>query len=149
MQEFSRRQSLAIAAGLGAALFARGAFAETNPATDEAIKRFSGGRAPAAGKVALDIPEIAENGNMVPVGVKVESPMTDQSYVSEIMILAPANPTPTATTLKLTPMAGNADVSTRIRLAKTMTVMALAKMNDGSVYIDKKDVKVTAGGCGG
>jgi sulfur-oxidizing protein SoxY len=148
MQEFSRRQSLSFAAALGAvALLPRAAFAAT--AAEDAIQKFTGGRAPAAGKIALDIPEIAENGNMVPVGVKVDSPMTDASYVAEIIIVAEANPTPTAAALKLTPLAGKAEVATRIRLAKTQTVMALAKMNDGSVYIDKKTVKVTAGGCGG
>ncbi|ATQ70595.1 thiosulfate oxidation carrier protein SoxY (plasmid) [Methylosinus trichosporium OB3b] len=104
---------------------------------------------PGRSAVTLDLPEIAENGNSVPITVKVTSPMTEQLYVARIVIIAEANPTPTAATFSLTPLSGRAEVSTRIRLAQTQTVSAIAEMSDGSIEMDKKTVKVTAGGCGG
>ncbi|WP_298427621.1 thiosulfate oxidation carrier protein SoxY [Rhodoblastus sp.] len=150
MQDLTRRKSLTFAAALGAAALApRVVFAAAKAEVDDVIQKFTGGRQPGQGAVTLDLPEIAENGNSVPLTVKVASPMTDQSYVSQIIIVAEANPTPTAATFTLTPMSGKAEVSARIRLAQTQTVTAIAKMNDGSIQMDKKTIKVTAGGCGG
>jgi len=101
------------------------------------------------GPVTLDLPQIAENGNTVPLGLKVASPMTEQSYVSDVLILCDANPNPKTALLAFTPMSGKAEARIRIRLAKSQNVIALAKMNDGSVHMDQKTVKVTIGGCGG
>lgn len=117
--------------------------------TDAAIKAFTGGAEPSEGTVSLDTPEIAENGNTVPVGVSVESPMTPESYVESVLILADGNPNPAVATFHFTAMSGAAEAKTRIRLAKTQNVIAVAKMNDGSTFIDRKEVKVTIGGCGG
>ena len=75
--------------------------------------------------------------------------MTDADYVAEVMILADGNPEPGVATFKFTAMSGEAQASTRIRLAKTQNVIALAKMSDGSLFMDKKQIKVTIGGCGG
>lgn len=113
------------------------------------IAKFTGGKTPQAGKVSLNTPEIAENGNTVPIGVKVESPMTDQSHVTDVLILADGNPRAGVITFKFTAMSGIAEAQTRIRLAKTQNVIAVAKTSDGGVFIDKKLVKVTIGGCGG
>ena len=116
---------------------------------DEAVKAFTGGAEVKDGRVELGTPEIAENGNTVPVEVSVESPMTDDDYVESVLILADGNPRPGVATFKFTPMSGEAAAKTRIRLAKTQDIVAIAKMSDGSFYRDAKTVKVTIGGCGG
>ena len=151
-RELSRRGALGI--GVGAlALGAVGGFATPARAAkndaDELMKQFAAGKEPQTGKVKLDLPQIAENGNTVPMTVTVESPMTEQSYVREVMILADANPRAGIVTFHFTPASGVAEANTRIRLAETQNVIALAKMNDGSVYKASQEVKVTIGGCGG
>ncbi|HYA73031.1 MAG TPA: thiosulfate oxidation carrier protein SoxY [Roseiarcus sp.] len=147
---YTRRQSLALTAALavGAAL-PRAARADAKAEAAELIKRFADGKEPMKSAVTLDLPEIAENGNTVPLGVRIASPMTAQSYVTEALIIADGNPNAKTATLKFSPLSGKAEASLRIRLAQTQTVTALAKMNDGSVYMDQKVVKVTIGGCGG
>ena len=97
----------------------------------------------------LDLPEIAENGSTVPMTVSVESPMTEQSYVSDVLIVADGNPRGGIATLHFSPASGVAEANIRIRLAETQNVVAIAKMNDGSVFTTSKQVKVTIGGCGG
>ncbi|WP_428522900.1 thiosulfate oxidation carrier protein SoxY [Roseibium sp.] len=146
----TRRQALGLTAGAAAFLtFApRISFAAT-PDTDAAIKAFTGGATPTEGTVSLDTPEIAENGNTVPVGVTVDSPMTSDSYVESVLILADGNPNPAVATFHFSAMSGAAEAKTRIRLAKTQNVIAVAKMSDGSTFMDTKEVKVTIGGCGG
>ena len=125
------------------------ALAAADPTAEDRIKEFTGGAEVKDGKVSLTTPEIAENGNTVPVEVSVESPMTADDHVAEVMILAVGNPRPGVATFKFTEMSGEALASTRIRLAKTQDVIAVAKMSDGSVYHGQKEVKVTIGGCGG
>jgi sulfur-oxidizing protein SoxY len=116
---------------------------------DEAIQKFTGGKKPAEGRVKLDLPEIAENGNTVPMTVTVESPMTAQSHVTDVLILADGNPRSGVATFHFSPESGAAEANTRIRLAATQNVIAVAKMNDGSFFMASKPVKVTIGGCGG
>lgn len=123
------------------------AFAANN--IDEMTKAFTGGAKPVAGKVKLDLPEIAENGNTVPITVSVESPMTDKDYVSDVIILADGNPNAGIATFHFSPASGVAEANTRIRLANTQNVVAIAKTNDGKFYTASKEVKVTIGGCGG
>ena len=101
------------------------------------------------GKVKLDLPEIAENGNTVPMTVTVESPMTEQSHVTDVLIVADENPRSGVATFHFSPASGVAEANTRIRLAATQDVIAVAKMNDGSFFMASKQVKVTIGGCGG
>ncbi len=113
------------------------------------ISKFTGGKSAAKGKVKLTTPEIAENGNVVPISVAVDSPMTEKSHVTDVLIVADGNPRGGVITFKFSPMSGEASAATRIRLAKTQNVIAVAKMNDGSYFMDKKLVKVTIGGCGG
>ncbi len=148
--KLSKREFMALGLGSAAALAlpALPAFAEGEKAAAR-IKEFAGGKEPTVGKVALTTPEIAENGNTVPVEVTVESPMTEESYVQSVLILADGNPEPGVATFHFSPMSGEASATTRIRLAKTQNVVAVAKMNDGSIFMDKKLVKVTIGGCGG
>ena len=146
---FNRRQTLALGAGaIGAAVLGPLPALAKNDA-DEAIKKFSGGKTPVQGKVKLDLPEIAENGNTVPMTVTVDSPMTEQSHVTEVLIVASENPRSGVATFHFSPASGVAEANTRIRLAATQEVIAVAKMNDGSVFMTSKQVKVTIGGCGG
>ena len=148
---FNRRQALALGAGaMTAAVFG----ASSSPAlakndAEEAIKKFTGGKTPVQGKIKLDLPEIAENGNTVPMTVTVESPMTEQSHVTDVLIVADENPRSGVVTFHFSPASGVAEANTRIRLAATQDVIAVAKMNDGSVFMTSKQVKVTIGGCGG
>jgi sulfur-oxidizing protein SoxY len=101
------------------------------------------------GRITLDVPEIAENGNTVPVAFEVDSPMTAEDYVKAVHVLAVGNPAPEVASFGFTPMNGVAAASTRIRLARTQNVVVLAEMSDGSVYRAQSEVKVTIGGCGG
>lgn len=114
-----------------------------------AIAEFAGGAEPGEGPLTLTTPEIAENGNSVPVSVLVESPMTEDDHVQSVIILAEENPLPNVATFHFSAMSGEAKASTRMRLAKTQNVVAVAKMSNGDVYKVSNNVKVTIGGCGG
>ena len=148
--KMNRRQVLGLTAGIAlvSATGTRFAFADA-PATEKMILDFAGGKMPATGKITLTAPEIAENGNTVPISVAVESAMTDGDMVQSVLILAEGNPNPDVATFHFTALSGAAAATTRMRLAKTQNVIAVAKMADGSVFMDKKEVKVTIGGCGG
>ena len=149
MVRLDRREALkAAGAGVLALGFATTAHA-TPEAAAEALAKISGGAAATmSDKVTISLPEIAENGATVPVGVSVESPMTADSYVKHIHVFAEGNPSPETISFNLTPT-GKAEVNTRIRLSKTQNVLVAVVMNDGSVLTNKKEVKVTIGGCGG
>jgi sulfur-oxidizing protein SoxY len=147
----NRRQTMAMGVGtIAAAILAPsiGPAVAAND-SDELIKKFTGGKTPVEGRVKLDLPEIAENGNTVPMTVMVESPMTEQSYVKEVLVVADGNPRAGVVTFHFSPASGMAEANTRIRLATSQNVTAIAKMNDGSVFKTSKQVKVTIGGCGG
>ena len=145
----SRRQVLAGSAGaLAAASFGVQPAQAANNAQD-LIKAFTGGKQATEAKVKLDLPEIAENGNTVPMTVTVDSPMTEQSHVTEVLVLADGNPNAGVATFHFSPASGVAEANTRIRLATTQNIIAVAKMNDGSFVMAAKQVKVTIGGCGG
>jgi sulfur-oxidizing protein SoxY len=145
----SRRDILALGAG-GAALAVAGGAADATPQeAAEAIAKFTGGKTAAPGKIAIDLPEIAENGNTVPLTIALDSPMTADDHVSDILVVAEANPRPTVVTFHLTPMSGRAEVATRIRLAATENVTVVARTSKGQLITAQKMVKVTVGGCGG
>ena len=149
--EFNRRQAMA-GAGALVAFVAAGALPGRVLAANDAQERlmeFTGGVEPQMGRVMLDMPEIAENGNTVPMNVSVDSPMTDADHVQRLMILADGNPSASVATFHFSPMAGVAQANTRIRLGGTQNVMAVAQMSDGSYFMDVREVKVTIGGCGG
>ena len=147
---FNRRQVLATSVGAIAAAAWAGSVvpAAANDSAD-LIKAFAGSTTPAAGKVKIDMPEIAENGNTVPMTIIVDSPMTEQSYVKDVLVVADGNPRGGVVTFHFSPASGVAEANTRIRLAKSQKITAVAKMNDGSFFTASKDVKVTVGGCGG
>jgi len=154
--QVTRRQALGHSLGLSAgalAIVALGpglnAARADEAATDKSLMEFTGGKTPEMGKITLNAPEIAENGNTVPISVSVDSEMTESSYVESVTLLADGNPNPAVATFHFSPMSGEATATTRMRLAKTQNVVAIAEMSDGSVFMDKKQVKVTIGGCGG
>lgn len=139
--ELTRRNFIALGSGTFAlaSMAALPAFANL---TDDAIAALTGGAEIGEGAVTLTAPEIAENGNTVPVGV-------DAPGAVEITLYADGNPVPNVATFKFGPLSASRSASTRIRLARTQNVVAVAKMEDGSFQMAKAEVKVTIGGCGG
>lgn len=152
MSKFALDRRGFVAAGMAlitsTALFGTAARAGL-PEVEAAIKEILGDRTSEEGRISLDLPEIAENGNTVPLTVEVESPMTDEDHVTAVHIFAEGNPLPNVAKMNFTPRSGEAVASTRIRLAKTQRIHALAEMSDGSVFSATREVKVTIGGCGG
>ncbi len=149
MKHLTRRQALSLGgcALAAVAIGVRPAFAAND--SKEAIAKFTGGKGAKDGKITLDLPEIAENGNTVPLGFSVESPMTKDNYVKRVMVVADGNPRSGVATFHFSPASGVAEASTRIRLAQTQNIIAVVEMSDGSFYMVKRQVKVTIGGCGG
>lgn len=138
--QITRRETMALGAAAAAVtVLPMPAMAS---AVDDAINEFTGGADVADGGVELDAPEIAENGNTVPIEISADG-------AEAIMVLAAGNPTPGVATFNFGPMAGAQGAKTRIRLAGTQDVVAVAKMSDGSFAKVSKTVKVTIGGCGG
>jgi sulfur-oxidizing protein SoxY len=125
------------------------ASAQDAQALDAALKKAIGDAKPTEGRITLTLPEIAENGNTVPFELAVQSPMTDADYVKALHIFAPGNPQADVAEFRFTPASGKAAVSSRMRLAKTQDIYAVAQMSDGKVFMAKRTVKVTIGGCGG
>jgi sulfur-oxidizing protein SoxY len=149
----SRRQAIASGAGAALVVVAGGgmpgaALAQENDIL-AMVAAFTGGAEPQAGRVVLDLPEIAENGNTVPMAVSVESPMSEDDHVEAVLVVAEGNPNAGVATFHFTPLSGRAEVNTRIRLARTQKVTAIARMSDGAYFADARDVIVTVGGCVG
>jgi sulfur-oxidizing protein SoxY len=116
-------------------------------ATVGAVKRVVGGATVTPGRVKLDLPPLSENGHAVPLAVSVESPMTASDHVRAIHVFTEKNPQPDVATFRMGPRAGRASVQTRIRLADTQTVLAIAEMSDGSFWSARADVVVTLAAC--
>jgi sulfur-oxidizing protein SoxY len=155
MRQLSRRAALALSAKFGAASAALAivgwserASAAAKEAAEE-IAKFTGGKPAEQGKIAIELPEIAENGNTVPLAVSVDAPMTADNYVSEVLVVAEGNPNPGVATFHFSAMSGKAEASTRIRLATTQNIIVVAKTSGGQFFTAQKLVKVTIGGCGG
>ena len=146
-----RRQWLKQAQGLG--LIALGLLA--NPLTafakkqeaDEAIKKIVGGATIQEGKVTLTIPPLVENGNLVVLKVSVDSSMTANDYVKTIHVIAEGNPLPNIFTVYLTPRSGTANITTRVRLADSQKVWAIAQMSNGSFWQGSAETLVTLSAC--
>lgn len=137
--KLTRRNAMVIGAG---AFAVAGLPIRAMAAGEDLIAEFTGGAEVAEGGVTLTAPEIAENGNTVPIEVAAEG-------AAEIMVLALGNPVPPVATFKFGPLAGSRAASTRIRLAQTQDLVAVAKMEDGTFAKTTATVKVTIGGCGG
>jgi len=150
-QAIDRRAFTLGVAGVAASIGIGGpAMAQDLPAEVQSVlKTLIGDATPIGGKISLQLPEIAENGNTVPYSVTVESPMTETEFVKAVHILAPANPHLRVATFYFTSQSGKAAISSRMRLGQTQDVLAIAEMSDGRVYMSKRAVRVTVGGCGG
>src|SRR5438105_13483135 len=102
---------------------------------------------PQRGKVKLELPVLADNGNSVPMKVSVESPMTAADHVKTIRLLSERNPESQMATFHLGPHSGAAEIASRVRLAGSQRVVALAEMSDGSFWMDSAKVVVTLSAC--
>jgi sulfur-oxidizing protein SoxY len=148
----NRRQFAGGALALGAVAGTAGAgYAQDTPppAWQQAVDKILGGAKPGSGKVNMELPEIAENGNTVPFTLSVDSPMTDNDYVKAIHIISTGNPQPGVATFRFTPVSGKAAVSGRMRLGRTQDIVSVAELSNGQFLVSKRNVKVTIGGCGG
>lgn len=121
--------------------------AEVSPALQAAIDRFAGGAPLQTGRVALAVDALVENGNTVPVSVSVLSPMTAEQHVRRIGLFTERNPQPEVALFTLGPASGRAQVATRMRMASSQNVIALAQMNDGSVWQHRVAVVVALAAC--
>lgn len=151
MRPLSRRDALTLGVSTTALAFIgfeERAAAAAKEAADQ-IAKFTGGKAAEQAKVSIELPEIAENGNTVPLSVSVDAPMTADNYVSDILVVADGNPNPGVATFQFSPLSGKAEASTRIRLATTQNIIVVAKTSKGEFFTNQKLVKVTIGGCGG
>jgi sulfur-oxidizing protein SoxY len=151
-----RRAFLAAAGGLAAGIAlprpaAAQAIAQTAAeaaaAMREAIRKVVGTARVTEGKVTLELPPLVENGNTVPLALRVDSPMTPSEHVKAIHVFTEKNPQPNVVSFHLGPRAGRASVATRVRLANTQTVIAICEMSDGSFWSGKAEVVVTLGAC--
>ncbi|WP_088286999.1 SoxY-related AACIE arm protein [Ideonella sp. A 288] len=148
MSQASRRQ--VVVAGLLASVTLRplrAAELPLEPGLREAIRAWSGTVTPRDGRVTLDIAPLVDNGNTVPVTVRVDSPMTEADHVRELVIFNERNPQRDVAQFTLGPANGRAEVSTRIRLATTQRLVALARMSDHSVWQQQVEVIVTLAAC--
>jgi sulfur-oxidizing protein SoxY len=147
-----RRQFLTAAGGLVAAAAlpsTAAAQATRTPLNNmpDIIRKVVGASPINKGKVKLGVPPLVENGNLVPLTVTVDSPMTAVAHVKSIHVFTERNPQPEVITFHLGPRAGRANVATRVRLADTQTVVAIAELSDGSFWSDSTHVIVTLAAC--
>src|SRR5713101_7793056 len=151
LEQTSRRRFLGLAgstAVLGAIPIVTLRPAEATPAMlAAAIRNVVGEAVVRTGKVKLDVPPLVENGNTVPMTVNVFSPMTPEDYVKSIHVFNEKNPQPNIGNFYLGPRAGRAQVSTRIRLADSQKIVAIARLSDGSFWSASVDVVVTLAAC--
>jgi sulfur-oxidizing protein SoxY len=143
----TRRDFLALAGGV-TMLAVTLRPAEATPATmASAIRNVVGSEPVKTGKVKLEVPPLVENGNTVPMTVSVASPMAPEEHVLSIHVFNEKNPQPNIGNFYLGPHAGRAQVSTRIRLADSQKVVAIAKLSDGTFWSASVDVVVTLAAC--
>ena len=111
------------------------------------LRDLFGERSIMPGRVKLEVPRLAENGNIVPVTVTVDSPMTEQDYVKSIHLFAESNPQTRIVDAMLGPYSGRPRIATRVRVAISQHLHAVAVMSDDSVWSAAVEVEVTVGGC--
>lgn len=144
--ELSRRHMLGLGAGLVALVTSSRVSAEPDDMA-KAIRAYVGANEPREGKVTLDIAPLVENGNAVSFEVLVDHPMQPGNFVSEIALFTEKNPLPEVGVFRLTPLMGKAHVVSRMRLATTQHVAAVAKLSDGTCWIERREVIVTIAAC--
>jgi sulfur-oxidizing protein SoxY len=143
----TRRRLLAGGGGLATWLLLRPAAAVTTGDLAAAVSAHAGGATVRAGKVRLEIAELVDNGNVVPLTVSVDSAMTPGDHVRTIAIFNEKNPQRDVARFTLGPRCGKASVSTRMRLATSQKLVAVAQMSDGSYWSQTVDVIVTLAAC--
>ena len=114
----------------------------------DAFAKVVGSGTPLEGRVVLELPEFAENGNIVPYKISIDSPMTGEDHIQRITLLSTQNPQATVAVFHFTPLSGKATVSGRMRLAKTQEVVAVALTSSNSLLVGRQMVDVGIGGCG-
>jgi sulfur-oxidizing protein SoxY len=140
-----RRAFLLITTGVAAGFAVD---ARANPSEmQEAIRKLTRGAPINPGKVTLELPPLSENGHVVPMRVAVTSPMTQADHVRAIHVFTEKNPQPYVASFRIGPRAGRAAVNTRVRLADTQSVTAIAEMSDGSFWTASAQVVVTLAAC--
>ena len=133
--------------GVGAAmLLPQSALAQTSP-VDDLVRAATRGAPARKARVKLDLPVLADNGNSVAMKVSVDSPMTAADHVKSIRLLSDRNPVPEMATFHLGPRAGRAEIASRVRLAGSQNVVAVAELSDGSFWFDVANVIVTLSAC--
>jgi sulfur-oxidizing protein SoxY len=142
----TRRQLLLGGAGVLSMALVRPALA-TPETMQAAIRELIGEATPQKGKVHLDIPPLVENGNAAPVTVAVDSAMSEADHVTAIGLFNEKNPQPNVAIFHLGPRSGRARIETRMRLATSQTITAIAVMSDGSAWMDTAQVIVTLAAC--
>jgi len=151
----TRREFLILACGAASATVATRVEAQLDPnqealrraAFREAVRKVTGGAPVRNGRVKLDLPPLIDNGNTVPLSVSVESPMTPADHVRAIHVFTEKNPQPNVLSVHLGPRAGRASIVTRVRIADTQTVTAIAQLSDGTFWSDSAQVVVTLSAC--
>jgi sulfur-oxidizing protein SoxY len=143
----TRRTFLELAGGAAIAVVNIRPLAATPAMLNSAIRNVVGEAPVRAGKVTLDIPPLVENGNTVPMTVRVASPMTATDFVKSIHVFNEKNPQPNVGNFYIGASAGRAQVSTRIRLADSQKVVAIARLSDDSFWSVSADVVVTLAAC--
>jgi sulfur-oxidizing protein SoxY len=133
--------------GAGLALTLARPAAATPESMAAAIRAFAGNAEIRTGRVTLEIPPLVENGNSVPLTVKVESPMVPEDFVKRIALFNERNPQPNIAVFHLNPRAGRATVSTRIRLGDSQKIVAVAELSDGTFWSQSADLIVTLPAC--
>ena len=141
----SRRDALLL--GAAASLVAAVPALATPEEMSEAVRLFTRGAEVKSGRVRLDLPPLVENGNAAPLSVAVESPMSEADHVRRIAVFNERNPQPNVLTVHFGPRSGRATLSTRIRLANSQRISAVAEMSDGSFWSGAADVIVTLAAC--
>jgi sulfur-oxidizing protein SoxY len=147
MEESTRREFLALAGGAAMLAVTVRPTGATPTTLAAAIRNVVGGEPVKTGKVKLEIPPLVENGNTVPMTVSVASPMAPEDHVKSIHVFNEKNPQPNIGNFYLSPQAGRAQISTRIRLADSQKVVAIAKLSDGTFWSASVDVVVTLAAC--
>ncbi len=143
----TRRSALLQLASGGALLVALRPARAAEPTLEEAVAAWAAGTKPRDGRIVIDIAPLVDNGNAVPITLRIDSPMTAADHVREIALFNQSNPQRDIARWQLGPANGRAEVSTRIRLSTTQQLAALARMSDGSVWQQRVDVIVTLAAC--
>jgi sulfur-oxidizing protein SoxY len=147
MMKITRREALLAGglAALGAAI--PGSAEAVSGQMETAIRNAIGTPTIRKGRVMLDLPPLVENGNTVPMTVSVDSPMTPDNYVKAIHVFNEKNPQPNVISVRLGARSGKAAIATRVRLADTQRITAIAEMSDGTFWSDTQEVIVTLAAC--